>query len=224
MTFGIDVVAPDQHARHAARTISEAAPPQGSLVLTGGTTAMKVYPHLRMEHGADWARLVVMFSDERCVPPDDEASNYRMARTLLPELETAEIRRMRGEDDPDVAASQYHSAIEEDVRTGLDLLLLGMGADCHIGAMFPGSPALDEHHDLCRAVERPDGLKGLTLTPPAMLSAKKILLLVTGESKAEAVRRAFESDQAPADCPARLLADHPDATFLLDAPAAARLS
>jgi 6-phosphogluconolactonase len=224
VTFGIDVVAPDQHARHAARTISEAAPAHGSLVLTGGTTAMKVYPLLRMEHGVDWARLVVLFSDERCVPPHEEASNYRMAHTLLPEVESAQVRRMRGEDDPDIAASEYHSAIEEDVRSGLDLLLLGMGADCHIGAMFPGSPALDEDHDLCRAVERPDGLKGLTLTPPAMLSAKKILLLVTGEGKAEAVRRAIESDQAPADCPARLLADHPDATFLLDAPAAARLS
>ena len=131
---------------------------------------------------------------------------------------------MRGEDDPDVAAALYHSDIEEDVRRGLDLLLLGMGADCHIGAMFPGSPALNEWHQLCRAVDRPDGMKALTLTPPAMLSAKKILLLVTGANKAEAVRRVVESDQAPADCPARLLANHPDATFLLDEPAAARLT
>lgn len=224
MSFGIFVAATDQHAGLAARVIAEAAPSQGSLVLTGGTTAMKVYPHLVTEHGIDWTRLVVLFSDERCVPPSDQASNYRMARTLLPELDTADVRRMRGEDDPEAAAAQYHSDIEEDVHTGLDLLILGMGADCHIGAIFPGSPAIDEHHNLCRAVDRPDGMKGLTLTPPAMLSARKILLLVAGATKADAVRRVIESDEDPADCPARLLADHPDAAFLLDEPATARLS
>ena len=60
------------------------------------------------------------------------------------------------------------------------LLLLGMGADAHVGAMFPSSPALGETEKLCAAVNRPDGMRGLTLTPPAMLSARKILLLVTG--------------------------------------------
>jgi 6-phosphogluconolactonase len=98
-------------------------------------------------------------------------------------------------------------------------MLLGMGADCHIGALYPASPALGAD-DYCAPVDRPDGLAGLTLTPPAMLAARKILLLVTGAAKAEAVRRAVEGSEGPESCPVRLLADHPDATFLLDEPAA----
>ena len=224
MTFGIDVLATDRYTNLAAGVIAEAVPTEGSLVLTGGTTAQNVYPQLA-EKVTEWSSLVVLFSDERCVPPDHEASNFRMARTLLLDRVGApEVRRMLGEDDPDAAAARYHADIEEDVHRGLDLLLLGMGGDCHIGALFPGSPALDSWHDLCRAVDRPDGMKGLTLTPPAMLSAKKILLLVTGTGKSDAVRRVIHSDEAVADCPARLLADHPDATFLLDEQSASRLT
>ncbi|MGI8708880.1 MAG: 6-phosphogluconolactonase [Actinomycetota bacterium] len=224
MTFGIDVVSPDRHPGHAASVIAEAIPLQGSLVLTGGTTAQRIYP-LLAEKKASWDPLIVLFSDERCVPPDHGASNFRMARTLLLDRVGApKVRRMPGEDDPDAAAARYHADIGPDVDLGLDLLLLGMGEDCHIGAMFPGSPALNEWHQLCRAVDRPDGMKALTLTPPAMLSAKKILLLVTGSGKSDAVRRVIQSDEPVADSPARLLADHADATFLLDEQAAARLA
>lgn len=82
---------------------------------------------------------------------------------------------------------------------------------------------MDESEQLCAAVRRPDGLRGLTLTPPAMLSAAKILLLVTGEGKAETVARVVGGSEPPSACPARLLADHPDATFLLDPTAASAL-
>ncbi|MDQ3620820.1 MAG: 6-phosphogluconolactonase [Actinomycetota bacterium] len=224
MTFGIDVVPSERHAGHAASVIAETIPQHGSLVLTGGTTAQRIYPRLA-EKKVAWDSLTVLFSDERCVPPDHEASNFRMARTLLLDMVGAPaVRRMLGEDDPDTAAAGYHADIGPDVDQGLDLLLVGMGEDCHIGAMFPGSPALDEWHELCRAVDRPDGMKGLTLTPPAMLSAKKVLLLVTGAEKSDAVRRVIQSDEPVADCPARLLAGHADATFLLDEQAASRLT
>ena len=98
-----------------------------------------------------------------------------------------------------------------------------MGADAHVGAMFPGSPALEESERFCRAVDRPDGMQGLTLTPPALLNANKVLLLVTGAAKAETVARVVTGNEPAIECPARILAPHPDVTFLLDDAAASRL-
>lgn len=238
MSFKVEVFPAGEYAQAAARVISANLPRSGSVILTGGTTAEKIYPELargisvtggsRNAPAGDkvpgWGELEVGFSDERCVPPDDEASNFRMAsELLLDEAKPKEVHRMPGEEEPEAGADLYHAAIGPVVEKGIDLLLLGMGADAHVGAMFPGSPALDERERLCRAVDRPDGMKGLTLTPPAMLSAKKILLLVTGDKKADTVRRALQGSEPPHDCPVRLLADHPDATFLLDEPAGSAL-
>lgn len=218
MTFKVAVL--DDHPREAAAMIAGSLPAGGSVVLTGGTTAEKIYPFLALEE-RDWSAIEVLFSDERCVPPDDPASNFRMATDLLlRQAAPREIHRMRGEDEPQQAATHYHDEIASVVAGGLDLVLLGMGADAHVGAMFPGSPALHERDRLCAAVDRPDGMQGLTLTPPSMLAAAKVFLLVTGEAKAATVRRVVAGTESNEDCPARLLADHPDATFLLDEAAA----
>jgi 6-phosphogluconolactonase len=218
MTFKTEVV--KDHPRDAARRIAELLPPQGSIVLTGGTTAERIYPHLAL-HETDWSPLSVLFSDERCVPPDDPASNFKMANDLLlKQVRPEVVHRMRGEDEPELAAKAYDEEVRDVVDPGIDLLLLGMGADCHIGAMFPGSSALQQTSTLCAAVERPDGMNGLTLTPPAIVPAKKVLLLVSGATKADALRRAVKGTEDPSTCPARLLADHKDATFLLDEDAA----
>lgn len=223
MSFKTQVFAAGDYPREAARLIAESSAKASSLVLTGGTTAEKVYRELAAQ-GVDWAGLSVLFSDERCVPPDDPESNFGMARRLLfadagPKL----VHRMRGEDPPESAAEQYHEAISSAVSDGLDLLLLGMGADAHVCAMFPGSPVVEETTRFCRAVDRPDGMKGLTLTPPVVLSARKILLIVTGDGKAETVRRVVEGGESPESAPARMLARHEDVTFVLDEGAASAL-
>ena len=225
MSFEVAVFPPSGYAAAVGDIIVEHLPGAGgSLVLTGGSTAKKVYPHLGTADGPLLGDLELLFSDERCVPPDHDESNFKMAMDLLyGGAAPAGIHRMRGEDPPEQAAAAYSNEIAGIVETGLDLLLLGMGADAHVGAMFPGSPALAETKQLCRAVDRPDGMQGLTLTPPAMLSAKKILLLVTGEGKAQTVKRVVQGNEPIETCPARLLADHPDATFLLDEPAASAL-
>ena len=224
MAFSTQVFESGDYPRVAASWIADALPPQGSVVLTGGTTAEKIYPFLAL-HDRDWSGLSIAFSDERCVPPDDPASNYRMATDLLlRERPPKEVHRMPGELEPEAGASSYSDEIAPLVADGFDLLLLGMGADAHVGALYPGSPVLPEKEALCRAVDRPDGMKGLTLTPPAMLSATKVLLLVTGEAKAATVARVLSGDEDIETCPARLLADHPDATFLLDEAAASALA
>ena len=223
MSFQTQVSPASSYAADAAAAIAAALPADGSLVLTGGTTGQKVYEQLAA-HDVAWERLDVLFSDERCVPPGDPASNYGMADRLLWQKKSARaVHRMRGEDPPDHAADQYDAAIRPVVEQGLDLVLLGMGADAHIGAMFPGSRALDETTKLCLPVDRPDGMTGLTLTPPAVLSGRKILLIVTGEGKAATVKRVITEKDSIASAPARLLADHPDVTFLLDEGAASQL-
>jgi 6-phosphogluconolactonase len=238
MNFKIEVFDSATYPVEAAKVIGAHLPAAGSVILTGGTTAERIYPELAeltfVSAGRDdagqhdlsgsWAGIEVGFSDERCVPPDDEASNFRMAsELLLAEAPPKAVHRMHGEDEPSAGAERYHVDIGPLAREGFDLLLLGMGADAHVGALYPGSPALSETEFLCRAVDRPDGMKGLTLTPPAMLGAKKILLLVTGEAKAETVKRALQGNELPNTCPVRLLADHDDVTFLLDPAAASAL-
>lgn len=223
MSFQLEVSSEDRYVSHASAAILAALPERGSVGLTGGTTAERIYPHLAGDAEA-WSDVEILFSDERCVPPDHDESNFKMAaRLLLDPAGVRTIHRMRGEDIPREGAERYHHEISPIVERGIDLLLLGMGADAHVGALFPSSPALAEAEKLCAAVNRPDGMRGLTLTPRAMLSARKILLLVTGAEKAETVARVVKGDEPIPACPARLLADHPDATFLVDEPAASAL-
>ena len=222
MPFKIETFDAASFPESAAKTIAAALPGGGSLVLTGGTTAEKVYPYLGA-YKKDWSAIEIAFSDERCVPPDDTKSNYFMAkRTLLDAAGPAVVHRIKGELPPDQGAHDYHEAMRSPVARGFDLLLLGVGTDAHVGAMSPGSPALSETR-LAAAVTRYDGVLGITLTPPAMLSARKVHLLVTGEAKADVVRRAVHSDEPVDTCPVRLLKDHPDVTFLLDEEAASLL-
>lgn len=222
VSFGVEVFAGERYAREVAGHVAREVADASSVVLTGGSTAEKVYGPLG-EAGVDWSNTDVIFSDERCVPPHDDASNFGMADRLLPRLDGARVHRMHGEDDPQDAARAYSAEIRPLVDAGLELLLVGMGADGHICALFPGSTALEYKDRLCAAVDRPDGMRGLTLTPPAILSARRMLLLVTGEGKAGTVARAVHGDDDPVVLPVRLLAPHPDATFLVDEAAASLL-
>jgi 6-phosphogluconolactonase len=192
-----------------------------TLVLTGGTTAEKVYEDLG-NRPIELADMKIFFSDERCVPPTHEASNFKMVKRTLRGASAANIHRMRGEDPPEEGAAAYDRELTPFEDIGFDLVLLGMGADCHIGAIFPGSPALDEPA-LCAAVDRPDGMQGLTLTGRSITLGKQTWVLVSGEPKAEAVRRVLHGDEEPATCPARLLTDATGVKFLLDEGAASLL-
>lgn len=223
MSFAVEVFPRGEFASRAAAAIAAELPSSGTVVVTGGGTARDVYRSLAGS-GADWSGLDVVFSDERCVPPEGDASNYGMARaSLFGAIHPRAVHRIRGEEDPDAAARAYAAEIEPLVGRGLDLTILGMGGDCHVCALFPGSHVLEKEISLCAVVDRPDGMKGITLTPPALEKSRKVLLVVTGPSKAEGVRRAIEGAESPRDCPVKLL-EPLDATFLLDEDAAALLA
>jgi 6-phosphogluconolactonase len=181
----------------------------GAIVLTGGSS-----PRVAYERAAalqpDWSAVSVWWGDERCVPPDDERSNYRLAEESLLSLLAAaprELHRIRGELAPTDAAAELDAAL---AAVTLDLVLLGMGPDGHVASLFPGSPQLARRDR--RAVSGPAGLEPfverVTMTLPVLEAARRIVLLVTGESKAAAVARAFGA-AIDEELPASLLREAP---------------
>jgi 6-phosphogluconolactonase len=211
-------------AEAVAQRLAQVAAEGGNVVLTGGKTPEQAYERAAAL-APDWSRVEVWWGDERCVPPDDENSNYGMAkRALLDRLEAppAGVHRIEGELGKDAGADAYE---EELGSTALDLLLLGLGPDGHVASLFPGKPSLDVTDR--RVVGSEPGLEPwvdrVTLTLPALRAAKEILFVVSGESKADAVRRAFAGEPSP-DTPASLVrADSGRTTAILDRAAAAAI-
>lgn len=196
----------------------------GSIVLTGGSTPGLAYERAA-ERAPDWGRVTLWWGDERCVPPDDERSNFRLAReTLLDRLEVPPraVHRIRGELDPKTAADELDAELE---GADFDLLLLGLGPDGHMASLFPGSPQLGVRDR--RATHGPAGLDPyvdrVTFTLPTIQSAFRIVFLVAGEDKAEAVARAFGGEIGE-DVPASLARLAPvGVQVFLDEAAASRL-
>jgi len=184
-------------------------------MLAGGGTPLPVYRALA---GLDlpWNRLLVYFGDERCVPPDHPDSNYRAIReALFPSglPDGLQLHRMHGEDEPAAAAAAYTAILP----TRIDVMLLGTGEDGHTASLFPGSPALDEtEQPVLPVIGSKPPPQRLTITPPVIRQADRILLLVSGAGKAAAVRQAWELGDLPV-----ALARQGD--WLLDRPAAALL-
>ncbi len=196
---------------------------QGHVALTGGSTPRAAYERLATLR-ADWSGVDIWFTDERCVAPTHEHSNFRMADdALLSKVAGATVHRMRGELGPGDGAAAYEHELGEFGPDALDLILLGLGPDAHICSLFPGDDALGERERRVVGVETPGMaplVSRITLTLPVVNSSGQIVLLVTGEDKAEAVERMFSGPPDPR-APGSLV-DGP-VIALLDPAAAARL-
>jgi 6-phosphogluconolactonase len=195
----------------------------GHVCITGGSTPRKAYERVAAER-PDWSGVEVWFTDERCVPPDHEHSNFRMANeALLSRVSGATVHRMQGELGPPRGADEYEREFAEAARPTFDLILLGIGPDAHICSLFPGDDALAETERAAVGVETP-GMAPLvpriTLTLPVVNASRQIVFLVTGEDKADAVAVAF-SGRRDLRAPASLVEGN--ATVLLDQAAARRL-
>ena len=181
---------PEDVARAAADQIVAALDGGArTLVLAGGNTPKRCYELLA---GAEvrWGRVTVLFGDERCVPPDDPDSNYRLARkALLDRVAPATVHRIAGELGPDEAAAAYDGIVG--ALAPLDVVLLGAGEDGHTASLFPGHP---EVHASGFAVGVRNAPKPppdrVSLTLPALQGARRVIVLATGAGKADAVARA----------------------------------
>ena len=208
-----------------------------TVALAGGSTPERLYRLLASDAYRDavpWASVYVFFGDERCVPPDDPESNYRMARQSLldhvPVL-SEQVFRMEGERDPQSAAMKYDAVVGDvfGLTPGrvpqFDLILLGMGPDGHTASLFPHTDALQVVERLVAAnfVPKFDSWR-LTLTYPVLDAAMQVLFLVGGAEKADAVQHVIEGPFEPVEYPAQGVST-PDGTvtFLLDTAAASKL-
>jgi 6-phosphogluconolactonase len=215
-----DIRVSDDPAQEAAGLLAAVS---GHVAITGGSTPRTAYERAAAMR-EDWSGVDVWFTDERCVPPEHEQSNFGMAdRALLSRVEGATVHRMRGELGPEDGAAAYANELEEFGPDALDFILLGVGPDGHICSLFPGHDELGERERRVVGVETP-GMAPLvpriTLTLPVVNASARIVFLVAGEDKAEAARRVFRGPPDP-DAPGSLVEG--DVVALLDPAAAARL-
>lgn len=222
-------VLPDPAAACAEQMV-DVARADGHIVLTGGSTPRAAYEQAASARDA-WRGATLWFGDERCVPPDDDLSNFKLAdEALFKRLGDVRptIHRMRGELGPAAAADEYQRELLEAGPPPFDLLLLGLGPDAHIASLFPDQDSLSERSRWVVGVERAGHepfVSRVTMTLKALASARSIVLLVSGESKADAVAAAFGPDSKPdPHFPASLLPPLvEEVTVLLDQAAASRL-
>jgi 6-phosphogluconolactonase len=195
----------------------------GPLCITGGSTPRVAYERVAELRPA-WPGVDVWFTDERCVPPDHEHSNFGMAHeALLRRVEGVTVHRMKGELGPTQGAADYEREYEAAGEPAFDLILLGLGPDAHTCSLFPGDDALFERERPVVGVETPGMapfVSRITLTLPVVNGSQRIVFLVTGEDKADAVARAFTGPPDPS-APASLVDG--EVTVLLDEAAASRL-
>ncbi len=180
----------EEVAEAAAAEIAEALLADGgSLVLTGGTSPKRCY-ELLAELDVPWGRVTVLFGDERCVPPLDPESNYRLAKeTLLDRVNPASVHRIPGELGPDEGADAYAEVVANEAP--FDIVLLGVGEDGHVNSLFPGHTALNTDALTAGIHDSPKPPpQRVTMTLEAIRDARKILIIATGAGKADAVAKA----------------------------------
>ena len=206
-----------------------------TLCLSGGSTPAAIYELLgtRFHLSVDWKEVQFFWGDERCVPPEDPASNYAMTnRTLLSKLALRpdQVHRIHGELPPATAASEYEDELRRFFRLSeggfprFNLALLGLGDNAHTASLFPNLPVLHEAERIAVAVEVEDAHRHrVSLTAPVFNHAERVMFLVAGESKQQAVHNVLKGPRDPERYPAQLIAPADgEVVWLLDK-AAARL-
>jgi 6-phosphogluconolactonase len=224
-------------AEFFASVVSAAAEARGvaRVAISGGSTPKGMFALLADRSAPYFARvpldrLQLFWVDERCVPPTDAESNYRMTKEALLEhvpLPTAQIHRIEGELDPEVAAARYEAAIRAAFRLegaqtpAFDLVLLGLGEDGHTASLFPHTAALFELGRIAVANHVPQKETWrITLTWPVINRGREVAFLIEGAAKAQAVQDVFRGAYDPEAKPAQLIRPASGRlTLLLDAAA-----
>lgn len=205
-----------------------------SVSLAGGTTPKAAYALLAgppFAGALDWNAVEVFFGDERCVPPGDDRSNYKMANdaflraVAIPE---ANVHRIRGEEDPQTAARAYRAELESALgaHPRFDLVMLGMGPDGHTASLFPGEDPQTDDASLVRAVySQSQSQWRVTFTPAVINAARSVVFAVEGSEKAQTLARVREGPRDVVTLPAQIVAPADGAViWLVDAAAAAGLA
>ena len=205
------------------------------MALSGGSTPRALYALLATPLWAsriDWSRVHLFWGDERCLPPDHSGSNYHMTReTLLDHvpIPAANVHRIRGEDEPAVAVAAYEQELRLTFGGALprfDLVLLGMGDNGHTASLFPGLTAVRETtRQVVAEYVAEVAMWRITLTPPVLNAAVRVLFLACGGDKAAMLRRVLEGPFEPDALPAQIVQPEVgQVAWLVDVAAAAQLT
>jgi 6-phosphogluconolactonase len=211
----------DFFIEHAAKAIDA----RGSfvVVLSGGSTPKATYALFAQPpycDAIDWDAVDFFFGDERCVPPDNDDSNYKTAYdAFLGPMRIApeQIHRMRGEDDPQQAALAYRRELAETLgdAPSFDLVMLGMGPDGHTASLFPGEDPLTDDEQRVRAVYAASKNQWrLTLTPSMLNETLALAFAVTGAEKNAALTAVREGPRNPTKYPAQIIVPPNESTFV----------
>jgi 6-phosphogluconolactonase len=206
------------------------------VAISGGTTPGRLYALLASDifrKAIDWSHIHFFWADERCVPKENDESNYGLtfytllSRVPVPPLN---IHRIKGEKDPKQGAREYETDIRSFFGTSglpvFDLIMLGMGEDGHTASLFPGSKSLKETERLAVPVyrEKPESHR-ISLTLPVLNNARQVIFLVAGRSKANMVRLILKGGQERKRYPAGLIdPSHGNILWLIDQEAAGKLT
>jgi 6-phosphogluconolactonase len=223
MARNLDVVVDDDPAALVAERLARAARDGGHVVLTGGGSVARAY-ELAAAMEPDWTNVDIWFTDERCVPQDDEHSNYRLVKeSLLDRVRTHRVHRMRGELGREQGSTLYEQELGSLER--FDLILLGLGPDGHVASLFPLEPTLDvtERKAIGAEAKLEPLIDRITLTLPMLRRAKEIVFLATGEQKADACVRAFDGEPSRETPGSLVRAINGTTTAVLDPAAAAKV-
>ena len=185
------------------------------VALSGGSTPKTWFEYLVSNHKDDivWERVHFYWGDERCVPPDDEQSNYGMTKSYLLDhivIPESNIHRIKGELYPEEAAEQYSKLLFDNFNdTGIpkfDLVILGLGEDGHTASIFPHQIDLWEVKKNCVVATHPtSGQHRVSITGQVINNARAVAFLVSGDSKKERVKEIIKEESYAAYYPASLV-------------------
>ncbi len=210
--------AADHFVEQAERAVASRG--RARIAISGGSTpkatfALLADPARPWRARMPWDRIELFWVDERCVPPEDAESNYRMTREALLEhvpLDPRQIHRMEGELEPEVAAARYESELRNSFRLEgaetprFDLIALGMGPDGHTASLFPYTEAIHEMGRLVTAnhVPQKDTWR-ITLTWPVINQASSVFFLIGGADKAQVLKEVLTGPRDPERLPSQLI-------------------
>jgi len=219
-------------AHHITNILEETLSGQdfASFAVSGGATPKLLFQKLAASP-IRWDKVFLFWVDERCVPPTDTASNFKLADEHLirpAHIPSRNVHRIVGEINPQAAAKRYVEeirdffALDDGQMPRFDVIHRGMGRDAHSASLFPGDPLIDDREGIAAAVyaEKHHQWR-VTLLPGALLAAKHNVFIVCGDDKAEAVRAVFNEEYDPKKYPAQIASHHArGVTWFLDTPAA----
>ena len=221
-------------ATHILQSLEEClkTQPSASFAISGGSSPKAVFAKLA-HADFNWMRVHFFWVDERCVPPDDGQSNFKLTEDALfgpASIPASNIHRIYGELPPPEGAAKYVAEIKAffDLREGklpsFDLLHRGMGPDAHTASLFPGEPLINNRIDIAANVwVEKFKMDRITLLPGVLLSAKETILQVVGDEKADAVRQVLKGEEDFLHFPCQIASRDANAYWFLDKAAAAKL-